>query len=149
MAKSSVSTSESLGIRLVSYTNFKDGQKLEATKSQNLRLKLPELLSKIEEIIPFGLRGQVGDKIQALREAYQELLKLKPNYRMYSASILVCYDGDQPCGEIRIALIDFAHGHFDITASGADPNDPEYDDGVLIGIESFALLIQELNRNAE
>jgi hypothetical protein len=149
MTKSRASTSETLGLRLVSYTIFKWGQKIEATKSQNLRLERFGLLSRIEQLIPSGLRAKVADKLQAMRDAYQELLKLKPNYRMYSASILVCYDADQPCGEVRISLIDFAHGHFDVARDGGDPNDPEYDDGVLNGIESFAHLIQELLRNVE
>jgi hypothetical protein len=64
-----------------------------------------------------------------------------PRLRWYSGSILIAYDGDDFTKEPRVVLIDFAHFHWDITADGGDANDSEFDDGNILGFETFLRMV--------
>jgi hypothetical protein len=132
------STSRGLGLRLVSTTIVRRGTVVESTtKSQNVGISALALLHKIREFLPKSLRKEVKKRIEALRDAYRETVVLFPNMRVYSASVLICYDADDLAKPPRVAMIDFAHGHFDIAEEDADPNDPQFNDGVLVGFQSF------------
>jgi hypothetical protein len=136
------STSRRLGLRLVSRTIVRAGTVVESTtKSQNRRIDARMLRRKIEEFVPKRLGKEVKNRLAALRDAYRQTLAQFPNMRIYSASVLICYDADDLRKPPRVAMVDFAHGHFDIAAAGGDPNDPEFDDGVLKGFQSFLDLL--------
>jgi hypothetical protein len=136
--KNGKSTSATLGLRLVSVTLFRKGDLVEnTTKSQNLTLNEKGLQTKITKFIPPPLMPVVNRMLVDLKTAFVGMLDLHPNFRIYSGSILLAYDADNLDVPPRLVLIDFAHAHFDIGSAGGDSADPAFDDGVLLGIETF------------
>ena len=140
--KCNVSTSHSIGVRLVTATVLdRRGRVIEnTTKSQNLRLSEKKLREKVKKIIPSSVRKSAKSKMKKIRESYADLLKQLPNFRMFSASLLLCFDGADSSIEPRLSLIDFAHTHFDIAADGFDPALPINEDGVLFGMDTMVTL---------
>lgn len=143
--KCNVSTSHSLGVRLVTATVSDVRGKLieNTTKSKNLRLSKSQLQKKINKIIPSAVRRSARKKLKDIRKAFADMRAKWPNMRMYSASALLCFDGADACVEPRVVLIDFAHLHFDIAAGGFDPTLPINDDGVLLGMDSLIKLLSK------
>ena len=141
--KSNVSTSHSLGIRLVAATVYDETGviKENTTKSQNLRLSGADLQQKIVYLIPKPVRRATKEQLKKIKKAYSKLLKEYPNFRMYSASVLLCFDGGDENVPPKVTLIDFAHAHFDIAEEGVDPNKGQYEDGVLLGFDSLMSLM--------
>jgi hypothetical protein len=136
--KNNRSTSVSLGLRLVSATLFRNGSLVEnTTKSQNLTLNEKGLQTKINKFIPIALMNVVNQMLVGLKAAYVEMLNVHPKFRIYSGSILLSYDADHLDTSPRLVLIDFAHAHFDIDSAGGDSEDPAFDDGILLGIDTF------------
>lgn len=143
IAKCNVSTSHSIGVRLVSVELFdKYGKVLEnSTKSYNMRLSKTELQKKIDGMFPVEVRRAAGAKVSEIKKAYETLLKTRPRFRMYSSSILICFDAANPSETTRVALIDFAHTHFDISLQKVDAAKPEYNDGMILGLESLSEML--------
>lgn len=81
---------------------------------------------------------QFTEQLKFLRsklvETYQEYL---PNMRLYSASVLIIYDGDKDNSPLTLKLIDFGHGYTDLASEGGNPHDPSYDDNALLGIDNL------------
>jgi hypothetical protein len=84
--------------------------------------------------------SMVKEKLMRLREAFVQMIELYPKFRMYSSSILLGYDADSLETPPKLVLIDFAHAHFDIDKAGGDSTDSSFDDGVLLGIDTFLRL---------
>ena len=80
---------------------------------------------------------QLLKQLKSLREKLIETLRILPNIRLYSASVLVIYDGDNENIPLVLKLIDFGHGYIDLAAEGGDINDPSYDDNALLGINNL------------
>jgi hypothetical protein len=140
--KAEISTSKTLGLRLVSLTLTKNLTILkDTTKSDNLELSEGELESEIEMFVPSSLLETVGKSLDGMRRTYLEMLKTAPGLRWYSGSVLITYDGDDFSQEPRVGLIDFAHFHWDITADGGDAQNPDFDDGNIIGLDTFLRMI--------
>jgi hypothetical protein len=141
------STSAQYGVRLVSRTIRRNGEVLSSSrKSGNLHLSAPALRGKIAQFLPLEIRAHVEDRLAAMRQAFADLLKVHPNFRIYSGSVVICYDGDDLAAAPRLAMIDWAHGHFDIANDGGDPDDPAFDDGVIKGFESLLEFLQDIAR---
>jgi hypothetical protein len=141
--KAEISTSKTLGLRLVSMTLARgDRVFVDSTKSDNLELTEEELEQQIEMFIPNTQLQTVHRKLEGMRNAYLEMLGICPRMRWYSGSILITHDGDDCEKEPRVVLIDFAHFHWDIDLSGGDGSDPGFDDGNIIGFETFLRMVQ-------
>jgi hypothetical protein len=84
------------------------------------------------------------DRLPAFRTAIanvksklEQTQALFPNMRLYSASVLVLYDGDSDDTTVHVFIIDFAHAYLDIVAEGGDALDSSYDDNSMKGLESL------------
>ncbi|OHT06069.1 Inositol polyphosphate kinase family protein [Tritrichomonas foetus] len=137
------SSSQLYGVRLVSCEMMKKNETIEnSTKSENLSLSYSQIYEKIQKYVDPQLRNLIAEKLNSLSLAYSEVLKEHPNMRVYSGSVLVCFDGDDPKLTPKVKFIDFAHFHFDITKEGFDPNDHSLDDNVLYGIKHLINLFK-------
>jgi hypothetical protein len=79
----------------------------------------------------------------ALRDVEAMLLQTRsglPNLGLYSASVLMVYDGDKDAGPMDVEIIDFAHAYIDVAAEGGDPGDSAFDDNSVRGLDSLMLL---------
>jgi hypothetical protein len=111
------------------------------TKSANRGLSEEELRAKIRWFLPQPVLAAIAAKVVSLRDCYVKLLESFPNFRWYSGSILICYDGDDLEKPPRAGFIDFAHGHFDIQKEGEDPKEKEFDDGVVFGLNNLLRIL--------
>ncbi|OHT06352.1 hypothetical protein TRFO_05525 [Tritrichomonas foetus] len=81
--------------------------------------------------------NQFHTELTFLRNNLVDTLKILPNLRLYSASVLVLYDGDKEDSPLLLKLIDFGHGYIDVETEGGDASDSSYDDNALLGIDSL------------
>jgi hypothetical protein len=145
IAKNEISTSISIGLRLVSMTLYSRKRLKENTsKSENLSLLEEKLQEKILRFIPNDLLLAFNEMLIGLKAAFMEVLELYPGFRMYSVSILLAYDADNLQTPPRLALVDLAHAHFDIASAGGDLTDKAFDDGVLLGINTFIRMTSQI-----
>jgi hypothetical protein len=141
------STSAQYGVRLVSPTILRSGEVVRSSrKSGNLRLSVAALRRKIAGFLPPEIRARVTERLATMRQAFAELLKMHPNFRIYSGSLVICYDGDDLAAAPRLAMFDWAHCHLDIARDGGDPGDPAFDDGVLKGFNSLLAFLEAIAR---
>ena len=131
------STTESIGVRLIDAQIRKGGEVVKSwDRKQGLKFSYEEFESVFNEFIPSGLRNDLSKRLDDIYSAYDETVNQYPGFRMYSGSLLIAYDGDNP-SEIRAVLIDFAHTHISIDAEGGNSDDESFDDGVLQGIATL------------
>jgi len=84
-----------------------------------------------------SFRRAIADVKAKLEQTYAVL----PNLRLYSASVLIVYDGDNERAKMRVKIIDFAHAYADVAAEGGDAVDPAFDDNAMRGIENLIMLV--------
>jgi hypothetical protein len=92
----------------------------------------------------FVTESRTANFLRAIKEIKEKLFQTKqmyPNLRLYSASVLMVYDGDQEGTQVNAKLIDFAHAYIDVQAEGGVPDDPSFDDNAMIGLESLVSLL--------
>lgn len=80
---------------------------------------------------------QLISGIQTLQDLISQTYNQFPYMRLYSASILLIYDNVSEDSPLLISLIDFAHAYIDVQAEGGDPNNHEFDDNALFGLENL------------
>jgi hypothetical protein len=66
--------------------------------------------------------------------------------RLYSASVLICFDADVPASPATLSIIDFAHAYLDVDAQGGNSRDPSFDDNSVLGLQSLLAFIQNSDR---
>jgi hypothetical protein len=101
---------------------------------------------ELRRVLRYFLSGdrlrEFVSEIDRLSAALSSTLAALPNLRLYSASVLVVYDGDRGAPPLRAALIDFAHAYLDIASEGVDPSDDSFADNAVAGLanlRAFAL----------
>lgn len=136
-AKQKGSTTVLVGLRLIEAQMRKDGEIVkEWNRQQGLKFTEIQLEQMCHEFIPGALKEQFIEAINKCYNGLEAMTDANPGFRMYSSSVLVAYDGDEPT-EVRVLLADFQHTHIDIRKEGHDPDDDEFDDGVLKGLSEL------------
>lgn len=141
------STTNSHGVRVIGLNAKKNGEvTFEQDKKQGLKNTVDQLKSAIDSFFPGKLKSIFNKKLIVLRDAFVEMQKQNPGFRIYASSVLAVYDGDAKNDSddcLRVMLIDLAHLYIDISKDGADVNDKSYDDGVLIGLNNLIEFTKE------
>jgi hypothetical protein len=131
------STTDSIGVRLIDAKVRRGGTVIRSwDRRQGLKFTEEELEDVVHAFVPQMLRDGFSAALKRVREAFSGTARQLPGFRMYSASVLVAYDGDAP-KQIRVVLIDFAHTHISLDQEGYDLADSQFDDGVLDGIAAL------------
>lgn len=120
--------------------NRKNGRKMSWSDLQNAIEDFLSTKSKVE---------QFKDQIKNLRSNLVETYKTLPNMRLYSASILIVYDGDKENGPLVVKLIDFGHGYIDLDEEGGNIHDHTCDDNALLGIDNLLMAADSLLHNMQ
>lgn len=120
--------------------NRKVGRKMSWT---DLQKALEIFLSSKQRV------EQFKDQLKVLREKLVETYNVLPNMRLYSASILIVYDGDKENGQLFVKLIDFGHGYTDLASEGGNIHDPTCDDNALLGIDNLLLVADSFLQNIQ
>lgn len=134
IARQDGTTTNSVCLRIVSAQVMARGSVCRVwTRSDGLSFSVMQMETAINEFIPGALRKQFADRVAGLSRAFREMVDEFPSFRMYSASVLLVYDGDDPT-ELRAVFIDFAHTHMSLTEEGYDVSDRDLDDNVANGL---------------
>ncbi|EAY22691.1 Inositol polyphosphate kinase family protein [Trichomonas vaginalis G3] len=132
------STTNSHGVRVIGINLRKDKQDIYVQdKKQGLKNTAEQFVQSLHTLLPGNLKDIFHKRLTQIRDAFVEMQKQYPGFRIYASSILVTYDGDAKEyteNNVKIMLIDLAHFYIDITKEGADYNNHEFDDGVLLGL---------------
>ena len=137
------STTVMVGLRLIEAQMRKNGSLVkEWDRQQGLRFTEQQLEEVCHEFIPGTLKDKFITEINRCYDALEAMQSEHPGFRMYSSSVIVAYDGDEP-DEIRVAFADFQHTHIDIAKEGHDINDDDLDDGVLKGLSELLNFAEE------
>ncbi|KAK8857604.1 hypothetical protein M9Y10_016009 [Tritrichomonas musculus] len=118
--------------------NRKDGRKMSW---MDLQKALESFLVTKQRV------QQFKDQLKFLRDKLVETYQMLPNMRLYSASVLIVYDGDKENSPINLKLIDFGHGYIDLAAEGGNIHDATYDDNALLGIDNLLLFSDSVLNN--
>lgn len=132
-------TSGSLGVRLTSAT-IRHGVPPEVvkewTKTEGMEFNYDELQTVFDNFVPPDLKKAFSTKTDSIYQAYLDTLDTHSGFRMYTPSLIISYDGDRK-DELRINLLGFNQTHINIQELGFDPNDDQYEDGVLQGLATL------------
>ena len=96
-----------------------------------------EFQAVLRTFLPGKRRPEFVAGVMRIRQLLKAELEAMPKMRLYSASVLGLYDGDQPDSKMVVALIDFAHAYLDIDAEGGNSSESEFDDNSLKGLQSL------------
>jgi hypothetical protein len=141
------STSASLGVRLVTMTLVRDGAVVKDTeKLENMDLDVGGFQAELVSFLPQPMIEHVVSQLVAVRNAIVQMQQSWPRMRWYSGSLLIAYDAADIAVPARVLLIDFVHWHWDIDADHGDAADPQFDDGVVFGLDS---MVERLRRCQE
>jgi hypothetical protein len=94
----------------------------------------------LAEFLPGRRMKSFEGGVRKLLDAITTTKATYPHLRLYSASVLVLYDGDQPDGAVHVFLIDFAHAYADVVAAGGLEDDESFDDSSITGLKSLLSL---------
>lgn len=133
-------TTPTHAIRCIDICTRKNGALVQHWDRNEGRKMTPEQLKK-------ALKVFIGDSLKRKTKFNEELItlinrlneteKMYPNLRLYSASVLLVYDGDKENSGILVKLIDFGHAYIDVEAEGGNPKDSSFDDNALIGLKNL------------
>jgi hypothetical protein len=141
------STSRSLGVRLVTMTMVRDGSIVkDSEKLENMDLSVGAFHAELAAFLPAPTIEHVVAKLVGIRTALVQMQQSWPKLRWYSGSVLITYDAADVAVPARVALIDFAHWHWDIDADGGDAADPQFDDGVVFGLDSLVAHLRKCQK---
>lgn len=134
LERSCVSTSQMYGMRLDLGEYWRNGKLvLELTKGNLGHIPIDWVCFTIDCFMPLEIRIKVHSRIVEITNSYKEMLKQYPNFRMYSGSLIICYDSDHLDFPPRVNLIDFAHTHLDVSQDGGNSSE-EFNDHVIDGL---------------
>jgi hypothetical protein len=135
-------TTETHAIRCIDICVRKDGHVVKHSgKQQGLAMTITDLKKTLQAFLPGNRQAEF---VQAIKEVKERLMQTQvrlPNLRLYSASVLAVYDGDQDDKTICVKLIDFAHAYIDVTEDGGKQTDAAFDDNSLTGLDSVVGLL--------
>jgi hypothetical protein len=113
--------------RVIKHFDRRDGQRMSASNLQAALLAF----------LPGDRLAAFRSAIQSVKSTLEQTQSIFPNMRLYSASVLVVYDGDSEESAVNVRIIDFAHAYIDVVAEGGDATDLSYDDNSVKGLESL------------
>lgn len=93
-----------------------------------------------------SMRKKIAESLNSLKEAYEDTLIENTNLRMYNASVLICYDGDDPKKAPKCLFSKLGQSHLDIDEEGfstGPENDDKFRDGIINLIKYFSPTIGE------
>nr|AGM32380.1 inositol polyphosphate kinase family protein [Coptotermes formosanus] len=130
-------TTQSLGVRIVGMVMQKNGSVVKRlTRNEGEELNDPQFYTELKNFVPNSLKDSFKSVIEKISSLYVETLDENPGFRIYSSSLLVIYDGDNPT-EIRVKIIDLAHCHSDIRVFNVSLSDSAFDDGFFSGLNNL------------
>lgn len=112
-------------------------------KNEGANMSGGELKETIRLFIPGKRRAEFAKLISGVRDTLELALEKMPGMRLYSASLLIVYDGDCETKPMTIKIIDFAHAYTDIVAEGGDISDESYDDNAIEGLDNMLSFTQD------
>jgi hypothetical protein len=131
-------TTRSHAIRLVDACIRANGRIVDHwNRREGRRMSPGELQRVVNAFMPGDGRREFVSGVDRVIHNLTRTYKVAPNMRLYSASVMVAYDGDRERAPLSVAVIDFAHGYVDIAAEGANPRDREFDDDAVRGLVSL------------
>jgi hypothetical protein len=131
-------TTASHAIRCVDICTRKCGQIIKHWDRRSGRqMSSSDLQAALLAFLPEARLPSFLRAIEQVKSKLEQTQALFPNLRLYSASVLVVYDGDSYDNTVQVFIIDFAHAYLDVVAEGGDALDCSYDDNSLKGLESL------------
>jgi hypothetical protein len=103
-------------------------------------MSFPDLQNTLSTFLPGQRLSYFLDEVEKVKTAIEQTRASLPNLRLYSASVMIVYDGDQDDGRVGVYLIDFAHAYSDVVAAGGDAGEASYDDNSIQGLNSLMTL---------
>ncbi|OHT04583.1 hypothetical protein TRFO_27909 [Tritrichomonas foetus] len=136
--KDEKTTTHDLSIRLIIAALVKDGKVTKEWKrKENASLTEAKLKEMVVEFIGTEAKANILKELKSLRKAFISTQKSNKNFRLYNASLLIIYDGDEPTKQPRCVLTKLSGTHIDIQKENYNPKDPEFDDGVVDGLDNL------------
>jgi hypothetical protein len=131
-------TTRSHGIRLVDVCLRSGGAVIDRwNRREGRRLSPEELRLIVNHFIGRDRKEQFCSVVESALDVIRETYSLAPKMRLYSASALICFDGDVRASATKLWIIDFGHAYLDIDAEGGNSGDPSFDDNSVMGLESL------------
>jgi hypothetical protein len=128
-------------------TMVRDGAVVKDTeKLENMDLNVSGFQAELASFLPPPMIEQVVTKLVGIRTTLLQVQRMWVRMRWYSGSVLIAYDAADLAVPRRVLLIDFAHWHWDMNADGGDAANPEFDDGVLFGLDSLVACLRGCQR---
>lgn len=144
-AKDENTTTKTLRVRLVSAIRMKSNKIVKewtkANAKEDINKNDDKLKDLAKEFIEPDLKSKVLAQLVNIKKAYEKTVKENPNFRIYNASVVIAYDGDNLKKEPRCALTRTAGTHIDIQKEKYNPKNAEYDDGFIEGLDNLIKLI--------
>ena len=142
--KAANSTTTSLGVRVIDVKTRQNGKVCaQHERKAGLKFSPEEFSNVVHEFLPGKRLSEFHEQIVKIRDAFNETMKKFPGFRVYASSILIAYDGDNENSPLCAKLIDFAHLYIDVSSDGGDQKDPQYDDGVIDGLNSLCSITEK------
>ncbi|EAY11027.1 inositol hexakisphosphate kinase [Trichomonas vaginalis G3] len=143
MQNMSKSTTPKYAVRIIDVSMRKDGN-LVNHWDRNFGKKAPiqSFIDTMNKFIPVNRKQEFLDKVEDVITKLTQTKEIYPGSRLYSASLLVVYDGDQDL-PIRVALIDFAHAYSDITQCSGKMDSEEFEDNTILGLRNIIHLLTD------
>lgn len=146
-AKDESSTTKTLRVRLVTAIKMKDNKIVQQwTKKEAKQIvnKSDDKLNHLaKDFLKSNLKSKVLTQLSNIKKAYENTKKENPNFRLYNASVVIAYDGDDFKKDPRCALTRTAGTHIDIRKENYDIKNPEYDDGFIEGLNNLIKIIDQ------
>jgi hypothetical protein len=130
-------TTVSHAVRCIDVCIRRDRQVVKRWDRRDGRSMDGEQLRKALQTFLGRRRAQFKKIVGDVKVKLEQTRTILPNLRLYSASVLVIFDGDKENGKMSVKIIDFAHAYIDVAAEGGDPADPAFDDNALRGLDSL------------
>ena len=131
-------TTASHAARCIDICTRKNGEVVRRwDRRDGRRMSAQEFRDALNYFLPGKRREEFISGIKTLRNKLTQTLAILPNLRLYSASVLVIYDGDDEARPMSVSIIDFAHAYIDVVAEGGDAKDKSFDDNSVRGLESL------------
>jgi hypothetical protein len=131
-------TTASHVIRCVDICTRKCGQVIQHWDHRSGRqLSASALQAALLSFLPADRLRAFRSAIENVKSKLEQTQTVFPNLRLYSASVLIVYDGDSEDNTVHVFILDFAHASVDVVSEGGDAFDSSYDDNSVKGLESL------------
>lgn len=132
-------TSQTDAIRIIDITIRKNHCIIDrCTKPTGKMYNTNKMKEAIREYLKTDqLHEDYISSIDQIIKKYRKTKIILPGLRLYSASALFIYDGDNLDIPITCKLIDFAHAYLDIEKEGGSNDDSAYDDNMDLALNNL------------